>query len=129
MSLWGLRRIQTCVICCATRPITSSVSVGGYLPADCNTLFYIPISRRMSGATFMLRLIYLPFHSSPFLYHLDLFSLLLSNLSLFMLLTRPPANEYSFLPPLDCHPPVLYLTNPTYSTLSCLTIPSCPLSL
>lgn len=76
----------------------------------------------MSGATFMQHSIYLSFSAHPFstIYHLDLFSLLLSNISLFFLLTLPPTKEsclrMSYLRPLDCHPPFQFLTNPTFST-------------
>lgn len=133
MSLWGLRRLQACVICRATRPITSSVSVDGYSPADCtiigcyltmqvphhsaNTQCTLNVwSNILLNATFNLSILL----GSSSLYHLYLFSLLLSNLSSLFLLTLPPTKEsclrISYLRPLDCHPPFQFLTNPTYST-------------
>lgn len=130
-SLWDMSQLQACVICRATRPITSSVSVDVYSPADytnigCYLTTQVPHHSANTQctvnvwshlyATFDLSILL----GSSSLYHLDLFSLLLSNLSLFFLLTLPPTKEsclrISYLRPLDCHPPFQFLTNPTYST-------------
>lgn len=128
MSLWGLRRLQACVICCATRLITNSVSVDGHSPADCTNIgCYLTIQVphhsantqcTVSGATFMQNSIYLSFSlpsrplQPPFVQPILI--------PLFFLLTLPPTNvsclRISYLRPLYCHPPFQFLTNPTYST-------------